>query len=209
MPTALAGVGQMIERHLDANDVVSFVEHAARGERLARIESHLARCAECREEVSEASRLVRSLPARRHWRGGAIGAAAAAAVLFIFLWPRTTHDASNRSGSDVPMAVEHRGAPTQASAAPRPISPVGLIDSVPSFLWSSIAEARRYRVRVFDADGNVLWERETADTSLPVPSSSHLEKGRSYFWRVEAETGFDRHVASDLTEFVTRSGPRR
>ena len=70
-----------------------------------------------------------------------------------------------------------------------------------ALVWSSVPYANNYRVRMFDADGTVLWEREATDTVVPIPDSMALRPLLLYYWRVEARTGFDRRAESDLVEF--------
>src|SRR5919206_1600037 len=75
-------MGESPERHLSADEVAAYVDGALAGDERARIEAHLAVCADCRAEVREVTGLVRSLPeARRSARRVWIPAAAAAAVL--------------------------------------------------------------------------------------------------------------------------------
>jgi hypothetical protein len=94
------------------------------------------------------------------------------------------------------------------TAAPRPIAPVDTVAGVAAFTWSSVPQADRYRVRLFDADGTVIWERETAETVATLPSVVGLRAQLRYYWKVEAHSGFDRWAASDLVEFVPRRGGR-
>jgi sulfopyruvate decarboxylase TPP-binding subunit len=58
----------------------------------------------------------------------------------------------------------------------------------------------RYRLTLFDSTGSVVWETQTADTSAVPPHDIALYRGR-YFWKVEAQTGWGRWVASELAEF--------
>ena len=63
----------------------------------------------------------------------------------------------------------------------------------------------RYHVRVFDADGSILWEHETVDTVTSIPTSIVLRRNRTYSWKVEAQTGFGRSAATELVDFSIRS----
>jgi hypothetical protein len=99
----------------------------------------------------------------------------------------------------------HRGE-AQATIAPQALAPTGQVDGVTTFVWSSVPQTESYHIRLFDSQGTVLWETQTADTIGKLPRSVILRPGRSYFWKVVARIGFDRETASDLTEFVTRGG---
>ena len=189
------------EQHLETPEIAAYVDGAISGDRYAAIQTHLATCAECRAEVFDVSRIVRSSPsahsatrpwARRIW----ISMAAAAAVVVLLAKPwAPSHE----------TAPVHRGE-TQAAAAPRALAPTGQVEGVTTFVWSSVPQTGNYHVRLFDSQGTVLWETSTADTLAKLPRSVLLRPGRSYYWKVVARTGFDRETASELTEFFTRGG---
>lgn len=183
------------ESHLEPQEIAAFVDRTANEGERTRIESHLADCEQCRAEVVDAARIVATLPRRREFRGAHWGAIAAAAVVLLIAWPRDARD----------PGLQHREAPVTTTVAPRTLAPIGVVDDAATLTWSSVPRADRYRVRVFDADGSVLWERETADTTTVVPASARLPSGRSYYWKVEARTDFNRSAASDLTEFSIRA----
>jgi hypothetical protein len=188
------------EQHLEAQEVAAYVDGAISSDRYAAIQAHLATCAECRAEVFDVSRIVRSAPstrtstrpwARRIWISMA---AAAVVVVLAKTWtpPQET-------------APVHRG-DAQTAVAPRALSPTGQVDGVTTFVWSSVPQTESYHIRLFDSQGTVLWETQIADTVAKLPRSVFLRPGSSYFWKVVARTGFDRETASDLTEFLTRGG---
>ncbi len=189
----------VIDQHLAPNDLAAYIDHALTGERRARIEAHLARCPECRAEVSDAARIIATLP-RARWTGRRLVAssAAVAAVLLIFLLPRVNRE----------PAASHRESPVTTVVSPIPVSPVGAIDSIGVFSWTSVPHADRYRVRIFDTNGSVLFERATPDTILSLPSSVSLHAAQTLYWQVQADVGFERHTASELVEFSLRR-PRR
>ena len=49
-----------------------------------------------------------------------------------------------------------------------------------------------FRVTLFDAVGRVLYELQVADTAVAIPDSVTIVPARSYLWKVEARTGWDR-----------------
>jgi hypothetical protein len=189
-------IQEQFDKHLQANEIAAYVDGGAAGEARAAIQAHLAACAECRAEVAEVSGIVRTLP-RERWMARRIWVPAAAAAALALLWagPRALRE---------PEVLEHRQEAVTTTVAPRPVAPVGAVDSVRALVWSSVPYADGYRVRLFDADGTVIWEHETGDTVAMLPSSVALGARRSYYWKVEAHTGFDRRAASDLIEFVPR-----
>jgi len=178
--------------------------------------AHLAACAHCRRRVADLSMLLadptiaaevkraeaapvpvrrRHVPRRRFL--AAAGMLAAAAVTIVVGRPRGTPD----------DAREHRGPTITAAAAPLQLSPVGDVSGVGAFRWRAVAGTDRYRVTLFEATGRVLFEAQVTDTVVALPDSIVLLPGRSYLWKVEARTSWERWTPSDLTEFQVRPEP--
>jgi hypothetical protein len=190
-----------LDRHLEPEEVAAYVDGTATGEERAAVQAHLAACAECRAEVAEVSRIVRTLPgARRTARRVWIPAVAAAVIALLWVTPRPLRE---------PAVPEHRAETETTTAAPHPVSPVGTVGSVSALAWSPTPGTDRYRVRLFDADGTVLWDEETVDTIAALPDSIDLRAQVPYYWKVEAHTGFDRWASSPLVEFMSGRGSAR
>jgi hypothetical protein len=188
------------ERHLRPDEVAAYADEGLPADVRAQLQAHMATCAECRAEVADVITIAG--PVRQIQRANRpvwIAAAAAAAVVLLLVWPR---------GGNELREPQHREAPVTATVAPRAVAPIGTVDSAPVLVWSSVPYADNYRVRLFDREGSVIWERETADTVSSPPGALRLRAGASYYWRVEARTGFDRVVSSELIEFTLRSGSR-
>lgn len=196
----------VIDQHLAPNDVAAYVDRALTGERRARVEAHLARCAECRAELSDGTRIIASHP-RTRWRNRSLVAAcsAVAAALLIFVLPRAMRDSVS----------QHRESPVTSIVPPVLLSPTGArmqlldrsspsTDSIVGFTWSSVPHADRYRIRIFDTNGSILLERTSSDTTMSLPADVLLRAGQNYFWQVQADVGFDRHATSELVEFSLR-----
>ena len=174
---------------------------------VARSESleHLAQCGACRSKLAqlravlsdsevqaELGKLRAAEPGgrRRHLLAG-LGMVAAAAVLLLMVGrPRRLGEES-----------EHRAPTITAAAAPVPLFPRGDIVGADTLRWSTVDGATRYRVTLFDAAGRVLSQRELADTLTSLPDSLPLLPGRSYLWKVEASTDWQRWASSPLVEF--------
>jgi putative zinc finger protein len=198
-PAEVHVVSEPRSEHLTPIEVASYVDGVADPDVRARMDTHLAECGDCRDEIVDASRIA-SAWSRNTGRHAAIWIplAAAAVLVFILVGPNSVRD----------RELEHREAPVTTTVLPRAIAPVGVTDSLPQLLWTSVPNTDRYQVRLFAADGSVLWEQATTDTSAIVPATVGLQAGRAYYWKVEAHTGFDRSAASELTEFSFRH-PRR
>jgi putative zinc finger protein len=193
MSTGVVEAIRVTDQHLDPREVAGYVDRLLPNTERARIEAHLVTCPECRAEIAEAGRIIASLPRpRRVRRGVMVSAAGIAAMLLVFLWPRADRDLGIR---------QHRESPVTTTIAPRILAPIGGVESVDRFVWSSVPHAGIYTLRIFDPDGSVVWQSETSDTVLTPPPPVALRLGRSYYWKVEARTGFQRSTSTDLVEF--------
>lgn len=177
------------------------LEAAARAAALA----HVAGCAHCRAGVASVARAlddpavageVVALTRLRHrWLKVALPAAAAAAVLLL-AWPRAADD----------DLAPHRAPSGSTEALPVPVAPIGAVAGAPMLQWRALSGADRYRVTLFDDAGRVLYEVQVGDTVVPLPDSVRLVAGRTYLWKVEGRTAWDRWSASDLVEFSIPAG---
>jgi hypothetical protein len=196
MSTQLAQAIDVTGTHLDPRDVAAYVDRLASPTERARIESHLATCAECRAEVTEAAQIIDTLPrGRGARRAGLISAAGIAAMLLVFIWPRADRQIADQ---------QHRETGITTTITPQVLGPAGTVEAAKVFTWSSVPHADRYELRVFDSDGGVVWESATTDTAVILPPTITLRAGRSYYWKVQAQTGFDRSASTDLVEFSIR-----
>jgi hypothetical protein len=203
--TAAAPTPDCLDDDLIASLVDGTIDPAQRAATLP----HLASCARCRGAVASIARTVSNpdvVRARRSafetWRPVVyrIALPIAAAVIVVVLV---------RPGRDQEAADRHRAPTIEAAPAPRAVFPVETVDSVPELRWTSVAGADRYRVSLFDAGGQVLYERQMADTFAILPDSIAMRSGTLYLWKVEARTGFDRWTASVLQRFTLRAFPPR
>jgi hypothetical protein len=179
-------------RHLESGEVAAYLDGALAPTDSARVEAHAAECDMCRTELVEASWLLRTQPRVRRWYVPA-GAVAAAAAVILLLWPRPAGGPEGASGYREPAVT--------TSVAPVAVAPRGVAAGARLLVWTGVPRADRYRLTLFDGTGSVVWETQTADTLARVPESIRLRVGASYFWKVEAQTGWNRWVASDLVEF--------
>jgi len=164
---------------------------------------HVGSCSHCRALLASLSRARSSLVGAKQldvlgrpgdvvkrgvrWRSIMIPVAAAA-VLLLMIWSR-----AERSPLREPPATLQ---------APRPIRPVAQVAAPTSLVWSSIPQAGRYRVTIFDREGGVVWETQTADTSVSLPDTVHLGYGVEYYWKVSARIELNRWADSPLTGFT-------
>ena len=204
----LAETADCLDELTVADFVMGRLGPAARGP----VVSHLLSCARCRSVVQAGGRLLADAAlapelsgaarpsAASRWRGWSLplGLAAAAALLLLLLVPRRGDDGSTLGLRDTTLT---------SAGAPVPIAPRGSVPRVDRLVWSRVPRAERYRVRLYDNEGAVLWTVETADTLVALPDSVVLSSRVTYFWKVEAQTEWRRWAASDLVEFRLL-GPR-
>jgi hypothetical protein len=200
-------------RHLESGEVAAYLDGALAPSDRSRVEAHAAECDMCRTELIEAASLLRARPRVRRWYvpAGAVAAAAAAVVLLI--WGRPDNAPAGAAGyrepavttSVAPAVVAPRGV-----VSPAPVNvPEGAPRGVPSngrlFVWTAVPRADRYRLTLFDGTGAVVWETQTPDTAAQLPDSIRIRTRATYLWKVEAQTGWNRWVSSDLVEFSVGS----
>ena len=197
---------------LDEDMIAALAEGGLDGDARNSALQHLATCARCRGAVASVARalgdpLVSEAVGSTEVRGGRwvrrawMATVVAAAVLVIFVRPGPiTNDET---------AGLHRDPTIQVADAPVPVSPSGVAANPRAFQWTSAAGASQYRLTLFDADGNVIFETRLTDTMVSLPDSIALSAGRQYLWKVEARTRADRAVSSALVPFSTRGSIRR
>ena len=94
------------------------------------------------------------------------------------------------------------------TVAPTLIAPIGVTQATDSFTWTSVPKADRYRLTLFDRAGTMLWQAEGSDTAMAAPRSVVIGESATLLWKVEARTGWDRWVESELIEFSRATAKR-
>jgi len=181
--------------HLSEDQLVAFLGHELGVEEHQTVELHLAHCTECRDELVAVTEILH--PARKDrqvpWRTLAPVAAAAAAIVLLVAGPWSVSDSD-----DMP---QHRDTPALASGVPTPVTPVGSVPEVDQLVWLHVESADRYRLTLYDAEGEVLWKATSEDTVVDLPNSVVLTPGSRYLWLLEARVGWDLWDASELIDF--------
>ena len=175
---------------------------------------HVVRCEECtrtyrglRMLAADARAFDPSVPAfgpvpqpasRPRWL--AVGAlAVAATVAFLLVRPPT-------SPMVAPAPVATSDVRSVGVSAPVPLRPLGQVADRPgSFHWRPVPDARAYRVRLLDAQGDVVWtSAEVGQPSVELPAEVPLAPGRHY-WQVTAQPASGGEpIASPLVDFELR-----
>jgi hypothetical protein len=187
--------------HTSAADVSAYLDRTlSEGDR-ERVEAHLADCNECRQEVVDLYRLIRSHSPQRHVVRWVIAAGVAATLAITLALPR----GPERGPLGNPTEQIERGAPAEESSrlsawAPAGPSPVDR-DSLTISWGAAQGSGVQYRVTLSDADGRVLWTASTSDTILRPPPSLTLPGGRTYYWYTDALLPDGRSLTTGVQEF--------
>lgn len=183
-----------------AEDMAAYLDGSiAPGDR-ARIEQHLADCAECRQEIAELrAMLSQAAPVSRRpqlpRRTIGLGLAAAAALIWIVA-PRSAADRERvgaPQGADAALSIEvvhPRGDETVA----------GSFDLV----WRAVAPDAAYRVTLSDSSGLTLWNSSTRDTTARPPRGILAAAGSRFFWSVDALLADGNTASSGSIDFTVR-----
>lgn len=189
------------EQCLTHDALAAFVAGTADEVERTRCIEHVAACSHCAGAVASIARALTSdeiarevraveLPNTRRWQR-AVLPLAGAAVLALLL------------GRPSPSPPPHRSTPVTEYPAATLIAPVGHVADMTPLRWRAVPMADRYRVTLFAAGGDVVYEDIVTDTVVTLPDSVPLRSGETYFWTVAANTGWNRWVNSEWAEFST------
>jgi hypothetical protein len=164
-----------------------------------RFQAHLAECRECRQEVTSARRLTMSRPRQR----GRSIVLAAAALLVAVLLTRGLGDAGGSPQSEAQRPSAERARGTRAIDIVSPGDGATIASSQVEFAWRGRPGGFMYRLTLSTDDGRTLWTGDTRDSSLALPSNVVLDRGRRYFWFVDALGSDTRSFTSGVHRFST------
>ena len=193
--------GEPLIEHPAAEDVAAYLSERLSPDARAALEEHLAECRECRQLVTSARRLLRShrAPTRLLW----VIPPAAAAILAIALLARAP---STSPVGDEPLRSDS-GASGPESALTIPIVAPADGDTVAArpivFVWRGQPGGPLYRLSLTEASGREVWSGETSDTTLSLPAEVPLDRGRTYFWTVDALGADGRSLTTRTKRFST------
>lgn len=176
--------GEDVGEHPSSEEVAAYLSNALSGKERTELEAHLAVCRQCRREVTSARRLLRAPLSPRVPRWIIPAAAAAAVLAFVVLSPLRSHrleTASTRATEDAAVSVTAPRILVIFPANGDTVRPKQVV-----FAWHRATNAPLYRVTLSDASGAAVWTGDTADSTITLPASVTMEKGRNYFWFVDA-----------------------
>jgi predicted anti-sigma-YlaC factor YlaD len=190
--------------HIGSEELAGYLDNRLDAAWSARVEAHLASCADCRAELVHARALLDSAPAEtiepsvgrarrvRPWL-------AAAGILAIASLPLL--DRALRPRDESPR---FRAASSAASRI-EIVSPDSrsLNASAITFAWRAVEGASTYHLTLTDSAGTPLFSLVTADTSVQPPAGAELHGGSSYLWYVDGLTREGRTLTSGVHSFST------
>ena len=174
----------------DAEDLAALaIGETANRERIA---DHVVSCRRCGANYrilldlhKEASPPLRPRVSALAWIAVASVALAAAAGVLLFL----------RAGRGTGGEEAIRGtAASRIALSVVPAAGATLGEPPTRLAWPGQKSAEGYRVKLFGASGETLWESERVSRpSIDIPHAAlSFEKGRRYFWTVEVETPLEK-----------------
>ena len=197
-----------VGQHPSENVLAAYLDGGLTADERSETEAHLERCDACRAALADTvgvldahtaqagapnttgiSARQRSSITRRPRRNLAVwlvSAALAASIAgIVVLRPSTvaSPDMESPARDTRPGASNER---IQELPAIAPRSDQTSVASRPTFTWARKEGADHYSFRLLGEDGAAIWSGDVPDTTLVLPDNITLERGRSYFWRVDA-----------------------
>jgi hypothetical protein len=69
------------------------------------------------------------------------------------------------------------------------------------FSWIPIPHATSYTFLLLNSQGDIIWEQNTTDVSIILPTGLQLQSSQSYFWQVECLLDNGSSIVSDMNVF--------
>ena len=178
--------------HVTTERIAAYLHGGLTLEEREGLEGHLVVCSECRQDLAEASDLTGRSRAR--WLVLAAPIATAAALILFYIGvpngpPPQDETRLRGPATGTELAIV---SPLDGSAA----HPDSLV-----FRWRAAGAEAHYVFTLTDAQGDVVFTNNLADTTLLLPRSVGLEPGTPYFWFVDALLDGARSTSTGVQEF--------
>ena len=195
-------------KHPSENVLAAYLDGGLTARERSETEAHLEGCEACRaaladtvgvldaamaeadaSDTNDGARRRRSVTQRSRrnrvaWLvAGAALAASIAGIAVLRLPTSGSRDIESPARDTRPGASDER-IQELPTVSPRNEEPGVAIH--PTFIWARKEGADHYNFRLLGEDGASVWSRDVPDTTLVLPADVTLERGRSYFWQVDA-----------------------
>ncbi|MDX1395897.1 MAG: zf-HC2 domain-containing protein [Gemmatimonadota bacterium] len=187
-----------MNEHLTEQKIAAYVDGTLSRIEREEIESHLADCEPCGQDVLVTSRTMRRTRRERRARVATRWAGAAAVVLVLFGVARTV---SVVEGPRTPV-LRDGGTGDPAVRVVRPANRSVLARDSLTFVWRGVTSDAAYTFTLADGRGDVLWRMETADTLVSLDRDVALRPGATYYWYVDAIYGDGRRAESGTLQIT-------
>ena len=168
-----------MQGHHSSEELAAYLSGSLSQQARASFESHIADCRACRIETMSARRLLNTSRSQRsRW---IVPSALAAAGMIALASTILRDDGTERTS----RVVERNGTGTESVPMVTP-SDGESVTANPIFTWRAAGNHTLYRLSVADGAGTQIWEVETRDTVVALPSSVPLRDGLEYLWTVAA-----------------------
>jgi putative zinc finger protein len=198
-------VSETNDPHLRDDVLAAYLDGALPAAERRIADDHLAECAACRDELVDISKLIADRGRVRRWPrlAASVAAVAAAAIAFAVVGPwRAVSGPSTDSGDRMRESTLVDGGNRREVVIVTPAEGDTVRPGTVRFTWHSLTSNATYLLKVAD-ETSVRWKKDTADTTVALPDSVQLERGRSYTWWVDALTADGRVATTGVRQFRT------
>jgi len=198
-------VSETNDPHLKDDVLAAYLDGALPTAERRGAEDHLAECATCRDELVDISKLVADRARVRRWPrlAASVAAVAAAVIAFAVIGPwHAAPGPSTAPGDRMRESTLVDGANRRAGAIVTPAEGATVTPRALRFAWHSVAPNATYLLKLTD-ETSVRWTHDTADTTVALPDSVQLERGRTYTWWVDALMADGRVASTGVRQFRT------
>jgi hypothetical protein len=130
----------------------------------------------------------------RKWALAAASVLTVMIIAFVFVWVQGPWKKTERlrGHDDVSILV---------------LSPVGEVTTLRELRWKPVVGVDSYDVKIYTEAGDLVWEGSAQGTKAILPDSINesLNRGRPYFWQVEAVTERGESLKSQMVRFRIRN----
>lgn len=195
-----SSTGEAVSEHPTSEAMAAYLSRAMPPADRVTLESHLAECRACRNEVTSARRVIARLESRKRVLWATPIAAAAAIAILLLLPARNTHPAAELlRGPDSADASLGR----ELIRVLTPVNGTTVAKGRVVFSWQGAAPRLLYRLTITESTGAAVWTAETSDTTLALPADVRLVAGQTYFWLVDALGPDGRSLTTRTQRFST------